>query len=124
VRVVAARCDAGYIALQLPLSWRERSTRERWGKGAPWGLKIATIMPTLLEERPSYRRRPIRPCDGGVTTAPTISMPSNVTTQTSGTSYIVSARSMPAGLYQWRSGAFTRQGALIAWSASQSIVLR
>ena len=48
MRVVAARCDAGYIALQLPLSWRERSTRARWGKGVAWDLKIVMIMPTLL----------------------------------------------------------------------------
>jgi len=58
---------------------------------------------------------------GQVVTAGSLS---SVATQTSGTSYTVSARSMPTGLYQWRSGAVTRQGALISWSAPRSIVLR
>jgi len=54
----------------------------------------------------------------------TAGSPSSVATQTSGTSYTVNAQSMPTGLYQWRSGAVTRQGALISWSAPRSIVLR
>ncbi len=56
--------------------------------------------------------------------AVTTGSPSSIATQTSGTTYTLSAQSMPTGLYQWRSGAVTRQGALISWSALRSIVLR